>query len=198
MEITKTREVSLNNVEEGDSFKRILILKKVAHQHTKTYPSQMSNCTSTEKTNQLATQNDLQTPVQRNNKNENLPTSPKKKKLKKEKDDDSGQDIFEMKRVHHHYNLEQRTELKEFIAYENPDLTYHDIVSKPFSGNRKIADNFQLISYQQAPVKDLLVCKACRQVLIRYPRSTTNLLRHLIRHSSNGGGAKEKNAPGFI
>ena len=198
MESNKTGEIALNKVEKGDSFKRILILKKVAHQNTKTYPPQMPNCSSTEITNQPAAQNELQAPVQRKNTNQNLPTSPKKKKLKKEKEHDSGEDIFERKRAQHHYNLEQRTALKEFIAYENPDLTYHDIVSKPFSRNRKIADNFQLISYQHAPVKNLLVCKAWRQLLIRYPRSTTNLLRHLKLHSSKGGASKEKNAPVLI
>ena len=192
MEITTTGEVALNNVEKGDSIKQKRILKKVAHQNAKTYPPQMPNCSSTERRNQPATQNELQATVQRNNTNQNLRTSPKKKKLMKQKWADSDEDIFEMKRAQHHYNLEQRTALKEFIAYENPDLTYHEIVSKPFSRNRKIADNFQLISYQQAPVKNLLVCKGCKQVLIRYPRSTTNLLRHLKRHSSIGGATKEK------
>ena len=80
MEINKTGEVALNKVEKGDSIKQKRILKKVAHQNAKTYPPQMPNCSSIERRNQPATQNELQATVHRNNTNQNLPTSPKKKK----------------------------------------------------------------------------------------------------------------------
>ncbi len=176
---------------ERPNIKTNKLLTKVVHHKSKMHAPQVSNCTTGKKMKQPTGQNLQLEAAKRNNPSQNVQPSAQKKEMKKLKVEDQDEDIFERKRAEHHYTLEQRSALKEFIAYENPDLRYHDIPSSPFARNSKIAENFRLISYQQAPVKNLVVCKECKHVLVRYPTSTTNLLQHLKRHSSREKGPKD-------
>ena len=191
MDVKDNCVVSPGKAGEKPNSKTNKILTKVVHHKSKIHTHQVSNCSTGQKMEQPADLSVQHVAAKRNHSSQNLPTSPHKKKMKKLNDEDQDEHIFERKRAEHHYILEQRSALKEFIAYENPDLRYNDIPSSPFARNSKIADNFRLISYQQAPVKNLVVCKECNHVLVRYPTSTTNLLQHLKRHSSREKGAKD-------
>ena len=191
MDVKDNCVVSPGKAGEKPNSKTNKLLTKVVHHKSKIHTHQVSNCSTGQKMEQPADPSVQHVAAKRNHPSQNLPTSPHKKKMKKLNDEDQDEDIFERKRAEHHYTLEQRSALKEFIAYENPDLRYHDIPSSPFARNIKIAENFRLISYQQAPVKNLVVCKDCKHVLVRYPTSTTNLLQHLKRHSSREKGAKD-------
>jgi len=198
MDVKDNCVVSPGKAGERPNIKTNKILTKVVHHKSKIHAPQVSNCTTGQKMKQPAGQNLQHVAAKRNHPSQNLPTSPQKNKMKKLNDQDKDEDIFERKRAEHHYTLEQRSALKEFIAYENPDLRYHDIPSSPFARNSKIAEKFRLISYQQAPVKNLVVCKECKHVLVRYPTSTTNLLQHLKRHSTREKGTKDgKSSPDY-
>ncbi len=94
MESKKTSEVSHIKVGEPQTSKRNYSLKKVQHQRMKMYQPPLSNCVRNTKTNDPAAINEVQSVVLSYNTNQNLATSPKKKKLKKEKNEDSWEDIF--------------------------------------------------------------------------------------------------------
>ena len=194
MDVKDNCVVSPGKAGERPNIKTNKILTKVVHHKSKIHTPQVSNCTTDQKMKQTADASLHHVAAKRNHPSQNLSTAPHKKL----NDEDQDEDIFERKRAEHHYTLEQRSALKECIAYENPDLRYHDIPSSPFARNSKIAEKFRLITYQQAPVKNLVVCKECKHVLVRYPSSTTNLLQHLKRHSTREKGTKDgKSSPDY-
>jgi len=79
-------------------------------------------------------------------------------------------------------SLMRRAEIQALVDYANPKLVFHQMSINPFGKNRGIAEHFNLLSYDGMPSKNLVLCKICKRILIRFKNGTSNLKAHLERH----------------
>ena len=78
--------------------------------------------------------------------------------------------------------LEQRREIQTLLDYQSTRIEVHEYPSQPFSKHPEIANIYQLIILDKKPIDNLIICKQCRKILVRYRPSSTNLIRHFQRH----------------
>ena len=80
------------------------------------------------------------------------------------------------------------------VDYANPKLVFHSMSLNPFGKNRGIAEHFNLLSFDGTPCKNLVLCKICKRILIRFKNGTSHLKAHLERHKIQLTASSKKNA----
>ena len=90
-------------------------------------------------------------------------------------------------------SLLRRAEIQALVDYANPKLVFHQMSINPFGKNRGIAEHFNLLSYDGTPCKNLVLCKICKRILIRFKNGTSNLKAHLERHKIQVTASAKKN-----
>ena len=90
--------------------------------------------------------------------------------------------LKERRAASQHQSVAKRGEIQELVDYNSPELTFHEMHLCPFSKNHEVGEHFELISMGGKPLPNLVLCKQCKKVLVRYNRSTNSLRIHLERH----------------
>ena len=79
-------------------------------------------------------------------------------------------------------SLLRREEIQDLVDYTSPSLVFHQMNLNPFGRNHAVAEHFSLVSVEGKPIKNVVVCKICKRVQIRFQNGTTNLKSHLQHH----------------
>jgi len=89
-------------------------------------------------------------------------------------------------------SLLRRGEVQDLVDYTSPKIIFHQMNLNPFGNNHWVAEHFNLVSMEGKPVKNVVVCKICKRVQIRFQNGTTNLKSHLKHHKIQLPQSSEK------
>ena len=78
--------------------------------------------------------------------------------------------------------LDQRTEIQYLVDFKSKRIVGQPFPYATFSKHREKMLIYQLISLDGEPLPKLVLCTKCRRLLVLYRGSSTNLIRHFVRH----------------
>ena len=78
--------------------------------------------------------------------------------------------------------LDQRREIQYLVDFKSKRIVGQPFPYPTFSKHREKMLIYQLISIDGEPLPKLVLCTKCRRLLVLYRASSTNLIRHFVRH----------------
>ena len=78
--------------------------------------------------------------------------------------------------------LDQRSEIQILVDFKSKRIVGQPFPYPTFSKHREKMLIYQLISLDGEPLPKLVLCTKCRRLLVLYRASSTNLIRHFVRH----------------
>ena len=82
----------------------------------------------------------------------------------------------------HQALLKQKKQIQNLIDFQSPRIVLTEFPHTDYSRNKKISINFQLITLDDEPINELMLCKKCKQVRARGHMTSSTVVRHLKQH----------------
>jgi len=82
----------------------------------------------------------------------------------------------------HQALLKQKKQIQTLINFKSPRIVLTEFPNTEYSRNNKISINFQLITLDNEPITQLMLCKKCMQVRAQGHMTSSTVVRHLKQH----------------
>ena len=82
----------------------------------------------------------------------------------------------------HQALLTQKKQIQNLIDFQSPRIVLTEFPNTEYSRNTKISINFQLITLDNEPIIQLMLCKKCKQVRAQGHMTSSTVVRHLKQH----------------
>jgi len=76
----------------------------------------------------------------------------------------------------------KKRQIQNLIDFQSPRIGLKEILTNDFSKNSLLSKNFQLITLDEEPIPELMICKKCNEVCSRCRFTSNPVVRHLKKH----------------